>query len=296
MRENKVESAVMFADIADSTRLYDSLGDRKAQAIVSRYLTRMTEICQRDHGILIKTVGDEIMCRFPACDEAVLAAQRINQVMENESSYGGVVLAVRIGIHYGTVVEKDGDLYGDVVNVAARMTSIARAKQIITTQAVVDNLSRALANGVRLYDQAMVKGKQEEIKMYEILWGQEDLTGIISQAELVKHPAFSFLKLIHNDVETVMKPTDALMLIGRGNQCDLIVDTMLVSRTHARLEYRRGKFVLIDQSTNGTFVKIQDGTEVYLRREELPLSGEGVISLGESVNAGSNNMIQFHCQ
>jgi hypothetical protein len=286
----------MFADISDSTRLYDALGDTKAQAIVSRYLTRMTEICRYDHGKLIKTVGDEIMCRFPTCDEAVLAAQRINQAMENESSFGGVVVAVRIGIHFGTVVEKDGDLYGDVVNVAARMTSIARGKQIITTQAVVDNLSKALANGVRLYDEAMVKGKQEEIKMYEILWGQEDVTGIISQAELVKHPAFSFLKLVYSNAEYVMKPTDALILIGRGNQCDLIVDTMLVSRTHARLEYRRGKFVLIDQSTNGTFVKIQDGAEVYLRREELPLSGEGVISLGESVEVRSKNMIQFHCK
>ncbi len=296
MRQKTIESAVMFADISDSTRLYESLGDRKAQSIISQCLTRMINICNRQAGVLIKTVGDEIMCRFPTANEAVLAAQTINQALENEISSEGVKLSVRIGMHFGKVVEQEQDLYGDVVNVAARLTSIARAQQIITTQAVVDRLSAGFNNGVRLYDQAPVKGKQQEIKMYEILWGQEDVTGIISRVDLAKHPGFSTLVLKYEDQEHIVKPNSDPMLIGRGKQCHLIVKALLASRTHARLEYRRGKFVLVDQSTNGTFVRSQEGGEVYLRREEFPLSGEGVISLGESIDDDPEKLIYFHCQ
>ncbi|MCP4406331.1 MAG: adenylate/guanylate cyclase domain-containing protein [Gammaproteobacteria bacterium] len=296
MRQKTIESAVMFADISDSTRLYESLGDGRAQSIISQCLTRMISICDRQSGILIKTVGDEIMYCFPTVNEAVLAAQTINQALESEISSEGVKLSVRIGMHFGKVVEKERDLYGDVVNVAARLTSIARAQQIITTQAVIDRLSEGFNNGVRLYDQAAIRGKQEEIKMYEILWGQEDVTGIISQVDLARHTGFSVLVLKYEDQKYVVKPSNNPMLIGRGKQCQLIVNTLLASRKHARLEYHRGKFVLVDQSTNGTFVKSQEGGEVYLRREELPLFGDGLISLGESIADNPGKLIHFHCQ
>jgi adenylate cyclase len=71
------------------------------------------------------------------------------------------------------------------------------------------------------------------------------------------------------------------------------VETSLVSRVHARIEWRRGKFVLIDQSTNGTFVKPQGGQEVYLRREEMPLVGRGCISLGENKHQGGAGLIYY---
>ncbi len=296
MSEKTLQSLVMFADVSDSTRLYEALGDRRAQAIISECLTRMADICQRYSGVPIKTVGDEIMCRFPSVDQGVLAAQKINQDLECEPKTEKVTLSVRIGMHFGPVVEQEDDLYGDVVNVAARMTSIARGQQIITTQAVVDRLSRQFANMVRFYDKAAVKGKQEEINMYEILWGQADVTGIISRVDFSNNVAFTYLQLRYKDDEIIVTPTDADLLIGRGKQCDLIVNALLASRTHARLEYRRGKFVLVDQSTNGTFVKTQDGGKVYLKREQLPLSGQGVISLGEAISEQSENLIYFDCR
>jgi hypothetical protein len=296
MSEKTLQSLVMFADVSDSTRLYEALGDRRAQTIISECLVRMAEICQSYSGVPIKTVGDEIMCRFPGVDQGVLAAQKINQDLEYEPETAQAKLSVRIGMHYGPVVEQKDDLYGDVVNVAARMTSIARGQQIITTQAVVDRLSRQFANMVRFYDKAAVKGKQEEINMYEILWGQADVTGIISRVDFSKNVAFTYLQLKYRDDEIIVKPNDAVLLIGRGKQCNLVVQALLASRTHARLEYRRGKFVLVDQSTNGTFVKTQDGGKVYLKREELPLSGQGVISLGEAIGEQSENLIYFDCR
>ena len=296
MSEKTLQSLVMFADVSGSTKLYEALGDRRAQTIITECLSHMAEICQRYSGVPIKTVGDELMCRFPGVDQGVMAAQRINQDLECELKTHKMKISVRIGMHFGPVVEQQDDLYGDVVNVAARMTSIARGQQIITTQAVVDRLSRQFANMVRFYDKAAVKGKKEEINMYEILWGQADVTGIISRADVSKNVAFTYLRLNYKNDEIILTPNNAALLVGRGSQCNLIVHALLASRTHARLEYRRGKFVLIDQSTNGTFVKNQDGGKVYLKREELPLSGNGVISLGEAIGEQSENLIYFDCR
>ena len=73
--------------------------------------------------------------------------------------------------------------------------------------------------------------------------------------------------------------------IGRQRHNDLVVDDIRVSRTHARIEYRRGKFILIDQSTNGTYAQDQGGKNIHLRRDETPLSGSGVISLGREMDS-----------
>ena len=296
MTEKTIECAIMFADIAGSTKLYESLGDLQAQFIVSQCLTRMSEICNRYSGVIVKTVGDEIMCYFPTADDAVMAAQNINQFLENDSASGAVNLSVRIGLHFGQVVEQEKDLFGDAVNLAARMTAIAKAKQIMTTQATVDKLSARLAEAARLYDEAVVKGKQEEIKMFEILWGQQDVTTIISSRDISKHMVTTCLKLRYRNRELTVKAEDKSFVMGRGRQCGLIVEALLASRSHALLEYRRSKFVLIDQSTNGTFVQTQDGREVYLRREELPLSGQGIISLGQAIDNEQENLIYFECQ
>ena len=81
--------------------------------------------------------------------------------------------------------------------------------------------------------------------------------------------------------------------IGRAETCEIVVGSPLASRLHARIESRRGKFVFIDQSTNGSYVKTEDGSVVYLRREELPLWGSGEISLGSSFDEDTTHWLHF---
>lgn len=88
----------------------------------------------------------------------------------------------------------------------------------------------------------------------------------------------------------------ANFVMGRANDCDLIIDADMASRHHAEIVYRKGKFVLMDQSTNGTFVKHQGGKEVYVQSEEVPLTGSGFISLGKSVTVDNENLVYFSCQ
>ena len=292
MSSDQIMTAVMFADVAGSTRLYEQLGDSLAQESISLCLARMSEISNRYGGVVVKTIGDELMCRFPGANEAVKAACNIHEVLEGDTTIGGVKLSVRIGLQYGPAILEDGDVFGDAVNVAARMAGIAKAQQIITTEDTVSNLSPENAEIARRFDVASVKGKQDEIVIYEVLWEQDDVTRMTGVN-------FSFgsqtqkLRLSIGGTVKELGADNSAALLGRGSQCDLIINGNLTSRIHARIEQRRGKFILIDQSTNGTFVKPDDGDEVYLRREELPLVGSGMISLGERVERNTANLLSY---
>lgn len=99
----------------------------------------------------------------------------------------------------------------------------------------------------------------------------------------------------HERITEVSSKSNDIM-IGRSKSSNIIVDTDCVSRYHAKLVYRKGKFVVIDQSTNGTFIKTQGGQEVFIQNEEYPLSGSGFISLGKTVSVDNEHLIYFSCQ
>ena len=99
----------------------------------------------------------------------------------------------------------------------------------------------------------------------------------------------------HEKIKEVRSGDDGI-LIGRGNSSDLLVPSDLASRKHARIVYRKGKFVVSDHSTNGTFIKSQNGKEIYIHGEDYPLTGSGFISLGESTALDNDHLIYFSCQ
>jgi class 3 adenylate cyclase len=293
MNPTTFHCAVLFADIAGSTRLYEVLGNRSAQELVERALSGMAGIAERHGGVLVKTIGDEIMCRFHSPDQAVSAAIDIQTRLRDGDISGDHPLLVRIGLQYGPVILQNGDLFGDSVNVAARASDIAKGGQVITTRETVEALSPALAARTRLFDVTPVKGKAEDLVIHEVLWEEENVTRIIrldpsSGMGLPRHT----LTLRYGEQQKEAD-TGSPVILGRAETCDFIVMSPLASRIHARIEYRRGKFILIDQSTNGTYVWTADGKEVFLRREELPLWGTGFLSLGEPAREGASHRIAY---
>lgn len=81
--------------------------------------------------------------------------------------------------------------------------------------------------------------------------------------------------------------------MGRQEHNDLEVIDTRVSRSHARIEYRKGQFILIDHSTNGTFVQFSGKQGINLKRGEIPLEGSGIITLGRKVTPDSPKAIHF---
>jgi len=104
------------------------------------------------------------------------------------------------------------------------------------------------------------------------------------------------LRLRFDDRELVVDERPSNITIGRAGENDVVVKGRLSSRRHARIEIGRSKFVLVDQSTNGTFVKTGDGEELFIRQDILQLKGHGMIGLGGVPEQGSQHTIHFTCE
>ena len=297
MARETADLAIVFADIAGSTRLYETLGDTQARQLVSECLALLTQQTEKFDGTVIKTIGDEIMCTFPSAELAVESAMGMQEAITidlprmHEDTPAS--LTIRIGLHYGSAILEGGDVFGDAVNVAARMAGLAKGGQIITTQPTAEELPPALAYSTRHLDQVPVKGKSELIDIFEVVWQPDNATRIAT--DVVKHkPREVSLKLKYHDKEVTMTQATRTLVLGRSKKADMVVNDSMASREHARIECRRDKFVLTDQSTNGTYVLTDDGP-AYLRREETTLVGEGKISFGRNPN-DAEEVVVFSCE
>jgi adenylate cyclase len=287
--------AILFADIAKSTNLYETLGDKIAQNLIGTCLSLFSDVTARYHGTVIKTIGDEIMCTFPTADEAVEAGMEMHLALEDmpvadRPDYPH--LNIYVGIQWGPVVREGNDVFGDAVNVAARMVAFAKQRQIITTEETVNVLSLEHQASARCIDKTTIKGKSGEISIYEVIWERQDVTVMVEDSldamTLKAHMEIQF----HDQLVKVDENSPSVSL-GRQSHNEVVVNDNRVSRSHARIEYRRGKFVLIDQSTNGTYVVIQGKKKVNLKRDEAQLLGNGIISLGREVDPDSPTAIHY---
>ena len=290
--------SIVFADIAGSTRLYEILGDATARQLVAQCLGVMSEVITKHGGRVIKTIGDEIMCTFPTAEQAVEASMDMQEAVAEDlpeiNPNAPADMAVRIGLHYGQAILEGGDVFGDAVNVAARMAGLAKGGQIITTQSTAEALPPILQAGTRHLDRITVKGKSEVVNIYEVIWQAEDVTRMATGI-LATETARARLRLRYHELEVTLEQRTGPFILGRGKKADMVVNDGLASREHARFETRRGKFVLIDQSTNGTYVITPDGPG-YLRREEAILTGQGRISLGRDLKENPTEVVLFYCE
>ncbi|MFC1868125.1 adenylate/guanylate cyclase domain-containing protein [Thermodesulfobacteriota bacterium] len=294
VREN-ITLAILFADIAKSTHLYETLGNKAAQNLIGNCISLLSRVTAQHNGTVIKTIGDEIMCTFPSADDAVEAAIAMNRDLEQltMADMPGVVPPnIYVGIQLGPVILEDNDVFGDAVNVAARMVAMAKQRQIITTDETMEAIKPEHKNMARVIDKTTVKGKSGEINIYEVIWEQHDATVMVDDSmDALKIESRMELDFQGQKIEVDQNRPS--VTLGRQSHNDVVVNDGRVSRTHARIEYRRGKFMLIDQSTNGTFALIQGKKNITLRRDEAAILGKGVIGLGREVTDDSTIAIHY---
>lgn len=301
MARETINCVVMFADVAGSTAMYENMGDDLARERISKALNTLISISARHEGKLVKTIGDEILVYFTDVDNAILAAKAIQETMEDDRSPETIGVSIRIGMQYGSTILENDDIFGDTVNVAARVASMAKARQILCTQEIAFLVkSPELSNSMRPYDRLRVKGKHEHLDVYLFAWEEEsDMTNMATGSSFTNPARSEQLKDLTLTYESkphsIPVDTDSFIL-GRGNDCDLIIKGDLISRYHSKIEHRRGKYIITDQSTNGTFIKTSGGQIIFLRREEFTLFGSGYISLGRKVDLGDPNIIHFLCE
>ena len=293
MRETR-DYAVAFADIASSNAIYRELGDAAAGALTQAYCARVVALLPRFDGRLVKTLGDGVMCIFSDAEKAVLALSALHAETASQP-IGGHQISLHSGINYGSVILEGTDVYGTIVNVAAYLAATARAEQILTTHAVVNQLTPSTASCSRAIYSTKLKGDERESIIYEIIW-QTDRAGItdlnLGKREL---PADEGALLLSTRDDTLrVDRTRTRIHLGRDPSNALAVVDHLASRNHATIEFENMRFRLIDHSANGTFVAF-DGSpgEVQVLRGETQLYGAGRISLGRSLADPQAQAIAF---
>jgi class 3 adenylate cyclase len=295
---HKEKRAIMFADVSGSTALYDKLGDTRALGIITQCLDLLRAELVPHQGVLIKTIGDELMCTFPSPTQAMQAACAMQTAMEQHRPGGERPLYIRIGFHYGEVICEGSDVFGDAVNVAARVASITRARQILTTQAAVEMLPPDLSQNVRKISRAEFRGKEEAMDVFQVSWEEDDtMSTRIGLPQFRKSTeARHELLLRYRQTNTTINEQHKSIVVGRGDTCDLIIQSTFASRQHARIEFSFGKFAITDHSANGTYIRFSDNQVIHLAHREIMLHGTGAISLGQPFSDGPTEVIEYSLQ
>jgi class 3 adenylate cyclase len=292
-KERPHGSVVLFADIAGSTKLYDILGDTRAKQLIDETLSELRTATASFKGRVIKTIGDEIMCVFPDPERGMLAACDMQLRVNSLPMVDGVKRLIRVGFHYGAVIEENNDVFGDTVNVAARMAGVAKGLQIMTSRATADLLPMGQRSFVRPIATVAVKGK-DDMPVCEVIWQKDDdLTMTVDALHTSQPVRHADLSLTHNGREVVLSSTQPSASFGRGVDNTFVIGDLKASRNHARVEKRRDKYYLIDQSTNGTFVTVKGEPEMELHREEVMLRGQGMILFGHGAAESTDETVQF---
>jgi class 3 adenylate cyclase len=295
-----IELAVVFADVVGSTHIYEVMGDQRAREMVSTCIDVMRVATEQFGGTVIKTMGDEVMATFTSADDALNAASQMQRqiILHGQLQVRGQPVALRIGCHFGPVVLENRDVFGATVHTANRMTSQAKGGQIVTTAATCERLSADWRASVRQIDIANIKGQGAEVGLFEALWQTEDVTSMVPAMPLSGQHGRNQVRMLLRlpDRDLVLDASRPQLTIGRADENDVIIRGNLISRVHARLELRRNKVMLIDQSTNGTFVHLTDGEEAFVRRDSLQIKGSGLIGLGRVPELESVQTLRFSCE
>lgn len=185
LRRRKAQVTVFFTDVVGSTTYFDRFGDTAGLLLLHRHDNLVTRAVEEFRGSVVKTIGDSVMAEFPEPVLAVHAAVAIQQRLseQNQSVAEDQRLRIRTGIHCGTGFRKGNDLFGDAINLAARITKRGGPGQIL-----ISNSVRVALTDTRISCKSLGKvaldGKAETEELHEVIW-----PGTISSGKL--HPVIA---------------------------------------------------------------------------------------------------------
>jgi adenylate cyclase len=271
--------AILLADISGSTPLYEAAGDARAQRLIGSELLRLQAAIGDADGVCIRQKGDDVLGCFAEPSNAFRAVRAMFARPVDHP------LRIHGGLHYGPIVRAGGDIFGEAVNLTARLAGLANADEVLFSKSFVDQLPSREAACLRPLDRIRLKGVSSPIEVYSFVDDDPALqtqvplgTTEIRPAPASWLPAAAVTIVLTHGRDSRRCGESQSMLIGRSDECDIVLSRPWISRKHAMLTVRDGKAVLADRSSAGTYVAIAGGHELLLRRESIVLTANGVIS------------------
>jgi adenylate cyclase len=291
--ESGRETTVLFATVVGAAQVLAKAGDKALRDAMERCRHRLGRAAASCGGRLASAKGDKAMVLVATPDMAADAACLMHQQMEKIPAVADIRLGAAIGFHFGPVIQKGGEVFGDTVQIAAGVCEHAGKGQIICTDGTARMLSPIYRAWIRHLATAPIKGRSDEVALCELVWQAEDPTVAPRfRREDTSLPAVLRLKYRGQRIE--LRRERELFTIGRDAGCGLVVNHDDASREHCTLERRRDKFVIADVSTNGTYVTIEGDKEMTLEREELTLRKRGWIAIG-APRESAKEVVEFFC-
>ena len=161
-------AAIMFTDIVGYTSLMGS-DEKKAFELLNKNRQIHKPVIEEFGGSWIKELGDGIMASFPSVSSAVYAAIKIQELCHMENAY-----QLRIGIHQGEVIFESGDIFGDAVNIASRIQSLASPGSIFVSESVQKDLLNKVDIQTSFYKLESYKNVKEPIRVFQVLTGEKN--------------------------------------------------------------------------------------------------------------------------
>ena len=300
-----VDRTVLFADLRGSTSMYETLGNADATAVVTQSVALLALVVTNHGGRVIKTLGDGLMAMFGAPDPAVSAADEMHESLERIGAPGdgglasqdrAVPLKLQVALAHGGIIEMAGDVFGDAVNVAARLIDHAGDNETLVTSNVLEALEDIAQARFRSLDRMQLRGRVEPVHVF-LLEGSRRFGDTAATAFgdfLAPAPEPEGIRLIWQDQNRIYAGTSLPVILGRSPQATYIIDDTRVSRSHARIVWHGGTFQLTDLSYNGTYVRFDHDPEIIgLRRGSCTLHGSGTIGLGAPPSEPESPCVRF---
>ena len=284
------EVTVVFADLTGSTGVFEALGNAKATQAITRLTDWLGQACTARRGQVVKNLGDGVLMVFSKSADAIEAVADMQRAhTERIKTWPDKLkMHLQVGVARGQVIEQAGDYFGDAVNVAARLSDLSGPDQILATDAVINALPPDSSVRFRSLGAIDLRGRQEACLVYRVEWQSDILTDFFTvPAALGPNPASKavpqtgHLTLSWLDTAATFTSAQLPLHIGREDDSGFVINDPRVSRLHANITWRAGKFYLEDVSSFGTWVRFAGSDAIVaLRRHECVLLGAGEIALG----------------
>lgn len=288
MNEGKI--AILCADLVGADKLQARLAASEVAHALGRCEKRITQTVDSYQGRIVRSSPLRVVAHFAAADDALHAAVEMQRRIVSLPPLSGVVLGIRVGVCIGHAASELGYFEGDEDNAAVRLAALAERGQVLLSvpkRAAAPRWEGLVAQSRP--ELSLTCGKRRLV-VFEIDWRNSSTAH--RKPSAADDDGGQTLFLDAGGVTIALNAARPRLSIGRQESCGLRLHSALASRVHARIERRGDAFVLLDSSTNGTYVELAGG-EQRIRRGECALHGRGRIGFGGKPGAEGIEYVEF---
>ncbi|MGI9101439.1 MAG: adenylate/guanylate cyclase domain-containing protein [Terriglobales bacterium] len=287
------EITVLFSDIRGSTAYFEKYGDIAGVMMVHQCTEILRKQIDQHHGVFIKTIGDAVMATYDNPKDAVESAIGMHLALKHRNANRPTQdhIKIRIGLNFGPGIVRSGDVFGDVVNVASRVESVAQPDQIVISHSVNQKVSGVPDFKISYLGKFALKGKEAPSDLFEVTWDETkgvappvaSHTIMAAAGPGLKLPTFVLEHVVAGSGGRKWELKGKKLTIGQTTGDVTFPDDGRMAEVHARFSADVGQLLVEDLSDYGVFVRLV--ATYTLQENDVILMGTQMLRLHQKAEA-----------